>query len=162
MLHALLIGINDYPNLPKLKGAVADANEMYKFLTSDIQVPPENIRLLCDGDALREEIIRGFRELQDNPCIKKGDPILIYIAGHGGLREANPEWRERYGANNVQVIFPFDYNTQVDGNTDRISCIPDKTINGLVNELAEKKGNNIVSIINSALVMLAYLYLFRL
>ncbi|KAB5591939.1 Metacaspase-1 [Ceratobasidium theobromae] len=149
MLHALLIGINDYPNLPKLKGAVADANEMYKFLTSDIQVPPENIRLLCDGDALREEIIRGFRELQDNPCIKKGDPILIYIAGHGGLREANPEWRERYGANNVQVIFPFDYNTQVDGNTDRISCIPDKTINGLVNELAEKKGNNITLIFDS-------------
>jgi uncharacterized caspase-like protein len=142
--YALLIGIDDYPKLTKLKGAVADANDMESFLISNLNVPIDRIINLRNDTASRTRIIQAFQELQDDPRIKRGDPILIYYAGHGGLRKAEADWKAKYGADEVQVIFPFDYGVPISG-SESIKCIPDKTVAALLNELAEAKGDNIVS-----------------
>jgi hypothetical protein len=145
-LYAIIIGINDYPKLNPLRGAVADADDMALFLTSDLGVPSDHIVNLRNDAASRKEIIRAFRALQKDPRIKQGDPILIFYAGHGGLDYASEGWKAMHGTNEVQVIFPFDYGVEVPGSSGPVNCIPDKTIAALLNELAAAKGNNIVSI----------------
>jgi hypothetical protein len=115
------------------------------FLTSDLHVPSDHIINLRNNDASRQGIIQGFQKLRDDPRIQKGDPILIYYAGHGGLSKAPEEWKARCGANEVQVIFSFDYGIEDQGSAMPINCIPDQTIAALLNELAAVKGDNIVS-----------------
>ncbi|KDN46595.1 hypothetical protein RSAG8_04248, partial [Rhizoctonia solani AG-8 WAC10335] len=94
-LHALIIGINDYPNLSNLKGAVADADEIANFLTSEseLKVPPDQIINLRNESATRQNIIDSIKGLQNNPLINREDPILIYYAGHGGTRKATEMWK---------------------------------------------------------------------
>ncbi|KAG9105232.1 hypothetical protein FRC07_009469 [Ceratobasidium sp. 392] len=148
-LYALIIGINAYPKLKPLAGAVADADAMREFLTNDLTVPPNHITNLRDSRATREAIIRGFRQLRDDPRIHQGDPILIYYAGHGGCGKSPSEWKAKYGYEETQVIFPYDYNLPVTGSEAIVNCIPDRTIGMLLNELAAAKGNNITVVFDS-------------
>ncbi|KAG8737059.1 hypothetical protein FRC10_008610 [Ceratobasidium sp. 414] len=148
-LYALIIGINAYPKLKPLTGAVADATAMQEFLTVDLKVPPNHITSLRDNQATREGIIQAFRRIRDDPRIHKGDPILIFYAGHGGLGTAPPEWKQKYGYDEIQVIFPYDYNLATPGSKDPVNCIPDRTIGTLLNELAAAKGDNITVIFDS-------------
>ncbi|EUC61456.1 mycorrhiza-upregulated peptidase C14 [Rhizoctonia solani AG-3 Rhs1AP] len=150
-LHALIIGINAYPNLAKLKGAVADADAITHFLTSESQlkVPPNQIINLRNETATRRNIIDAIKSLQVNPSIDPGDPILIYYAGHGGQRNATDEWKEAKGAHQIQAIFPYDYDVRIDNSSDPIECIPDRTIAGLLNELSAAKGDSITVIFDS-------------
>ncbi|KAL5639795.1 hypothetical protein ACGC1H_006391 [Rhizoctonia solani] len=150
-LHALVIGINAYPNISKLQGAVADADEIAHFLTSEsgLKVPPNQIINLRDETATRQNIIDSIKSLQINPSIDHGDPILIYYAGHGGQRNSTDEWKEAKGAHQVQVIFPYDYDVKTDDSSDPIECIPDRTIAALLNGLSEVKGDNITVIFDS-------------
>ncbi|GAB1520212.1 hypothetical protein RhiTH_003285 [Rhizoctonia solani] len=148
-LHALIIGINDYPNLSKLKGAVADADAFAEFLQSDLKVPAQQIVNLRDNAATRQAIIDSIMQLWSNPHINYGDPILIYYAGHGGARRATEQWKNEKGAHVVQVIFPFDYDVKENDSSEPILCIPDRTIAGLLNELSNQKGDNITVIFDS-------------
>ncbi|KAG8760741.1 hypothetical protein FRC12_009510 [Ceratobasidium sp. 428] len=150
-LYALIIGINVYRNesLRRLAGAVPDADSIKDFISTDLKVPDDHIINLRDEQATREEIIHAFRRLRDDTRIHKGDPILIYYAGHGGKREASAEWKEKYGYEEIQVIFPYDYNSPLPGLEELENCIPDRTIGMLLNELAEAKGNNITVVFDS-------------
>ncbi|QRW26008.1 ICE-like protease (caspase) p20 domain protein [Rhizoctonia solani] len=144
--YALVIGINDYPNLDRLSGAIADADRVVKFLSTNLQVPLDHIINLRNEEASRAAIIQGFFKLRDDPRIVKGDPIFIYYAGHGG------SWREKRNsgaANEVQVIFPYDYGDQEMESDRLINCIPDQTIATLLNSLSEEKGNNITVVFDS-------------
>ncbi|CAE6446132.1 unnamed protein product [Rhizoctonia solani] len=149
-LYALTIGIDEYSSLKALKGAVSDADDVSNFLMVDLGVPSDHIVNLRNEHATRKRIIDEFQNLWSNPHINRGDPILIYYAGHGGLAEANQEWKERYGAKKIQVIFPYDYGEDTPGTTTvKTNCIPDKTIAQLLNKLAAEKGDNITVIFDS-------------
>ncbi|KAJ1301208.1 hypothetical protein OPQ81_003618 [Rhizoctonia solani] len=148
-LYALIIGINTYPNITPLRGAVNDANEMSNFLTSDLQVPLDHIINLRNESASRANIIKGFRDLRDDPRIKKGDPILIYYAGHGGSQQPSKTLKQAYGPSKIQVIFPHDYAVHPPGATEPINCIPDKTIGALLAGLSGAKGDNLTVIFDS-------------
>ncbi|KAG8731337.1 hypothetical protein FRC11_004468 [Ceratobasidium sp. 423] len=116
---------------------------------SDLGVPANHVVNLRNEQATRKRIIQELQALSNNPSIEHGDPILVYYAGHGGLAKANEEWKDRYGADQIQVIFPFDYQLKDPESTELVNCIPDKTIAGLLNELAVKKGDNITVIFDS-------------
>ncbi|KAG8757674.1 hypothetical protein FRC11_004354, partial [Ceratobasidium sp. 423] len=152
-IHALLIGIDSYPNLRFLRGAVADVNAIKSFLELDLGIPEEHIVALCNKQATRYRILQRFQELWNNKDIQPGDPILIYYAGHGGLREADEGWKKRYGAQKIQVIFPYDYlekDPKPRGTEPHlVNCIPDTTIATLLNNLAARKGDNITVIFDS-------------
>ncbi|CAE6447569.1 unnamed protein product [Rhizoctonia solani] len=152
-LHALIIGIDTYidPSFVNLRGAARDANDVASFLMSDLGVPTEHIVNLRNEQATRGRILEELRKLWRNPNIRSGDPILIYYAGHGGLAPANKEWKKRYGAGKIQVIFPYDYGCKAQGPSSpvTVNCIPDKTIAAMLNKLSAEKGDNITVIFDS-------------
>jgi len=79
---AVVIGINNYPNLRKLQYAVNDAKAFYDWLIHASRIPAENVKLLINGQAtlknLRSEL--GTR-LKNNAA--PDDLVIIYFAGHG-------------------------------------------------------------------------------
>ncbi|KAG8795633.1 hypothetical protein FRC12_011979 [Ceratobasidium sp. 428] len=148
-IFALIIGINTYPKLKQLAGAVTDAKAIQEFLINDLHVSPKNINILLDADATREAILGAFQALISDPQIQTGDPILVFFAGHGGHRIAPPPWLKRYGYTDIQAIFPYNYDPKPQPPTENTNCIPDITIRALLNRLAKEKGDNITLILDS-------------
>ncbi|KAJ2919024.1 hypothetical protein MD484_g1468, partial [Candolleomyces efflorescens] len=134
-LWALVIGINSYSKHP-LNGAVADADAIREYLETTLKVPKDRIVHLRDREATRCRIISAFEGLRDNDSIRKGDPILIYYAGHGGkaLRPGDDDPAE--------TLIPVDY---VAG---EVAPIPDRTIAKLINGISNKRGDNITVILD--------------
>lgn len=78
--YALIIGINQYKYIDKLRTAVGDAQdvagvlkELYGFET----------RLILDGKATHDAILKELNSLRAK--LKPTDRLLIYYAGHGTL-----------------------------------------------------------------------------
>ncbi|MEX2615100.1 MAG: caspase family protein [Alphaproteobacteria bacterium] len=76
--HALVIGINDYKALPKLKTALTDARAVAKVLREDYGY---TVRLMENPE--RDDIIDEFDRLRDT--LTEDDNLLIYYGGHGWL-----------------------------------------------------------------------------
>ena len=97
--HALVVGINQYPELTNLEGPEADAIAFADWLRTDarVQVPAGQVRLLLSSDypkpggvnlarpiavdveaALKSHIDRG-----DNNGGHAGERLYLYFAGHG-------------------------------------------------------------------------------
>jgi hypothetical protein len=90
---ALLIGINDYRNLPRyseqlgrwindLKGPVNDVSIMKKLLVSRYGFREEDIKVLKESEATRDKILNTFESWLINGT-NKGDLVLFYFSGHG-------------------------------------------------------------------------------
>ena len=82
--HALIIGIDEYRNLPNLTSAVNDARAMAKILEEQYGF---KVTLLIDPT--RSDIIDAFDEYRSTLAFK--DNLLIYYAGHGWLDEDSDE-----------------------------------------------------------------------
>ncbi len=78
--YALVIGINNYKNLEKLKSANNDAREVAKILSEKYNF---TVALLID--ASRTDIILALDNIRKR--LSKEDNLLIYYAGHGILDE---------------------------------------------------------------------------
>ncbi|CAE6499550.1 unnamed protein product [Rhizoctonia solani] len=139
-LHALVIGINKYESYNHLVAAAPDALNFKLYLTHDLFVPEEQIKLLLDEQATKWNIILALRGIscEDNG-IKRNDPIVIYYAGYGG--EVDPPPGQVPNRPAVQCIIPQD-TSKMNG----IYPIPDFTIGALVRDIAREKGNNITLI----------------
>lgn len=79
-VRALLVGINDYVSVPKLSGAVADAQGMRDALAS-AGVPQPNLRLILDRAATRPRLLEEMTQLADSA--RPGDLVVLSFAGHG-------------------------------------------------------------------------------
>lgn len=75
---SLVIGINNYQSLPKLKTAINDANSVADLLQNGYGF---SIDLLTD--ATRSDILLALSKLRNK--LAKRDNLLIYYAGHGWL-----------------------------------------------------------------------------
>ena len=74
---ALVMGVNTYQNLPKLKFAVNDAEGFTKHLLS-MGVPPKQICLLTDNKMSREEWNKAIQTLTNFQ-----GTVYIFYSGHG-------------------------------------------------------------------------------
>jgi hypothetical protein len=93
------------------------------------------IRYLVDEDATQAGILQAFdTHLTNNTLIQRGDPIVVYFAGHGRRLEGAAYGIDR----DVDILLPHD----CDGSTLGIS---DFTMHTLLCDLAQEKGSNIVS-----------------
>jgi hypothetical protein len=139
---ALIIGIDEYasPEVRNLEGAVPDALSVKRYLEEDLGVMASQIRLLCNAEATRGAIIQEFNNLIADQRIHRGDPILIYYAGHGGEVDAPEGWEA--GDVKIQMLIPHDFRSNVDGQG--TYGIPDRTISTLLSHIAGKCGDNIV------------------
>lgn len=78
--HALVIGIDDYKSLPKLKTALIDAKAVAEILETEYGY---SVHLL--ENPTRTDIIDKLDELRET--LVEDDNLLIYYAGHGWLDE---------------------------------------------------------------------------
>lgn len=81
--HALVIGNNDYVNLPKLQTAISDAEAVAKLLQDQYGF---DVRIL--RNASRNDILRALNKYRAE--LTEDDNLLVYYAGHGWLdRQSN-------------------------------------------------------------------------
>jgi len=80
MKKALLVGINKYSNAP-LRGCVNDCVMVFQILTSKFGFKRENMRILEDYDATKENIVAGLKWLTQG--VSSGDTIVFHYSGHG-------------------------------------------------------------------------------
>ncbi|KAJ6595372.1 caspase domain-containing protein [Mycena sp. CBHHK59/15] len=145
----LFIGIDEYgsPAIPNLEGCVSDARSFQECLSRTFgPAPQSDILFLTNTDATRAAILSAFyTHLIDNPEIERGEPIVIYFAGHGSRVLAPTGWDTPSGQ--VETICPSNESTQAEG--ELIHGIPDFTINALLRILAREKGNNVTLVCDS-------------
>ncbi|CCM00516.1 uncharacterized protein FIBRA_02550 [Fibroporia radiculosa] len=141
-LFALIIGINDYkyPSTPNLLGAVPDADAVRDYLQEQLGVPSSQIINLRDSQATRAAILHEIHAFMNDDRIQKGDPILIYYAGHGASAHAPPNWEA--GGSHIQLLVPHDQSC-IDCSGHLVHGIPDRTLGALLTQIADKKGDNI-------------------
>ncbi|KAL0954613.1 hypothetical protein HGRIS_003573 [Hohenbuehelia grisea] len=145
---ALVIGINEYEKLESpLKGAVADTEDVVKYLRDTLRVPDRNIKCLHDKEATRQEILRCLTEMVDDSRINPGDAILIYYAGHGAQCRPPQEWPT--DAAYIQMICPYNFDPNPVPGDEDAQGILDVVIGKHLSELAEAKLNNITVILDS-------------
>lgn len=82
---ALIVGISQYPNLPKdlwLQYPKADAVALAKTLA----LPSDQLLLLTDGQATTAALRNAFKTFLKRPG--KDDTVFIFIAGHGNVDDS--------------------------------------------------------------------------
>jgi hypothetical protein len=160
-----VIGIDKYINaddqdLRNLQGAVADAKAIQEFLRDDLHVPAQNLQVLLDGDATRSNIIDAiaFLGTSTEEQIKPGSPILIYFAGHGATSEKKafykPTDQTACGHPKFEVLVPSDISLASESNPSIpvVTGIADYEIRSMLNDVANAKGNNIVTSKNQLII----------
>jgi Caspase domain len=100
---ALLVGINEYQNDP-LRGCVNDVQLQKELLTHRFGFNPNDIRILTDAQATRQNILTTFEEHLINQA-KPGDVVVFHFSGHGS-RVVDPDKDTPDGLNSTLV--PID------------------------------------------------------
>ena len=141
-MFALVIGIGKYAfkQFSTLPGAVPDANEVFKWLVTDLQVPRNQVSLITDEAASHAGIVSALEAFRSDDRIHEGDPIFIYYAGHGSGIPSPEGWESGGPGRKIQILVPQDYSPEYG-----IHGIPDHVLGWLIHRIAEKKGNNIVN-----------------
>jgi len=79
--YALIIGIDKYQNVKNLNYAVKDAESIQDILVNTFDFPKDNVKLLINEDATKQNILQAFSDITTKAEDK--DRVLIYFAGHG-------------------------------------------------------------------------------
>ncbi|CCL99698.1 uncharacterized protein FIBRA_01719 [Fibroporia radiculosa] len=146
-LFALIIGIDKHKatSITNLSGAARDADTVRDYLQEQLGVPSFQIRNLRDGQATRAAILRGIHGFLDDERIRKGDPILIYYAGHCATSVAPTDW-DTAGAE-IQLLVPYDQSDNGQKGC-KVHGIPNRTLGALLVRLAANKGDNICVVLD--------------
>lgn len=139
--YAVIIGVNEYPALPKsawLRGPQNDARLVSEFLTQNPGVPfkRENITILADGvDGASLPTLTKIRLAMKNTASKaqKGDFVYLHFSGHGTQAPAGEGNTELDGLN--ELFLPRDIGKW----NDQIGVVQ----NALVDDEIGKMINNI-------------------
>lgn len=103
-VHALVVGVNDYTGggVPKLKGAVNDANDIAATLRGN---GVDSITVLLDQDATREKVFAAWEAMvaQGAP----GDLLVFTFAGHG-INDPDVNGDEEDGQDETYLFVGFD------------------------------------------------------
>jgi hypothetical protein len=79
---ALLIGVNNYLELPSLSGCLTDVELQRELLLHRFGFQPSDILCLTDDAASRDLIEKAFFEHLTSQC-KPGDVVFIHFSGYG-------------------------------------------------------------------------------
>ncbi len=106
MNRALLVGINAYPG-NELSGCVNDITDMANFLVERCHFASSQVRLLTDGRATTDAIVKRLEWLVSGA--KKGDRLFFHYSGHGAqVASRDPKSQEVDGLD--EVICPVDFD----------------------------------------------------
>ena len=79
---AIIIAIESYAVLPKVKGAVDNGTLWYQYFTGARKVPEANVQILRDGGATMESILPAIAAAAERA--KAGGKVWFVFIGHGG------------------------------------------------------------------------------
>lgn len=137
--HALLIGVADYPNLPRrlwLNGPVNDV-ALVRSALLEKGFAAKHIQTLTSRagptvEPTRDNIVRAFAEMANH--VKPGDRVFFYMAGHGSQQPQPPEHPGRpTEADGLDEVFlPADVR-QWDG-TGALAAIPNALLDDEIGE----------------------------
>ena len=92
-IYAVLVGINDYPEMPNQPLAFADrdAHMFYDYLRSPRggSVPEENLLLLVNQEATAAAIRKGMEEFLPSRG-GSNDTVIFFIGAHAGVGARDP------------------------------------------------------------------------
>ncbi|MCK5719104.1 MAG: caspase family protein, partial [Thiomargarita sp.] len=108
--HALVVGINEYPDYENLEGAVNDAKIIVEALRR-IQVNIPNERVLLNAQATRGNVEQAWNNMVKQA--NAGDTLIFTYAGHGS---------------HVKDIIPFDEQNVGNNGEDETLVLYDKMI----------------------------------
>lgn len=142
-LFACIIGVDSYKSedLPPIRSSVRHAQQFNDYLTQRLCVPESQILMLLGENASRNAIMESLASFETDKRINTGNPIVIFFAGHSTevLTSSNrPFGPQCY----VQSLVPHDYCTTPGK---EVPPIPESTIGCFLDNIAGRKGNNIVS-----------------
>jgi hypothetical protein len=141
--RAFLVGINNYEpkglvkkplcrkvkNVENLLGCLNDVEAMKGVLISRFYFKPENIHVLIDEKATRDNILSGIKTYLIKEA-EPGDVCVFYFAGHGSRiknsKSNEPDKRD-------ETLVPADWYRNGD--------IRDKELKRLFNAILDKKAN---------------------
>lgn len=128
---AVVIGIDRYkdPSIAPLRYAVADAEAVYRFLTTTGGVKAGNTRLLLNQDATQRNIRQVLGDLLRQQALKD-DEVIIYYAGHG---TTEPDAGAEGGI--AKYLVPWD----ADSTSLFSTAIPMEEIDRIFGRLATRK-----------------------
>jgi tetratricopeptide (TPR) repeat protein len=93
--YAIVIGIGNHKDkkIPPLHYTVADAQGVYKVLTSETYgfYPKENVKVLIDEEASTQNIENTFRTWLQKK-VRENDSVIVYFAGHGATESGSTYW----------------------------------------------------------------------
>jgi len=112
-VRALVIGIDDYQHVRKLKGAVADATDIVTSLKS---MGVGDVVVLTNTQADRASVLREISSLVERT--KNNDLIFLSIAGHGTQEPERVKGSEPDGMENVFLLPGFE--TTPTGSVERV------------------------------------------
>jgi tetratricopeptide (TPR) repeat protein len=82
-VYALIIGISNYKEVPKLEYTVNDAELIYNILNQKFPKSSGNIVKLIDAEANEVRIQRELKNIFSQAS--DGDLVVVYFAGHGDV-----------------------------------------------------------------------------
>jgi len=100
---AIVIGVQNYKNLPHASYAINDANQFKEHAVRYLGVKPENVKLLTDNNAQRADILLAFKYWLPAHINAGKTDVYIYFSGHGLSQE---QVKQKY-------FLPFDVNTDL-------------------------------------------------
>jgi peptidoglycan/xylan/chitin deacetylase (PgdA/CDA1 family)/uncharacterized caspase-like protein len=84
---AVIIGIDEYTQWPRLSYAGNDARAMRDLLIQKYNFKPENVTTLLNHEATRDRILSAIGDtLADPTKVVREDRVFVFFAGHGATR----------------------------------------------------------------------------
>ena len=131
--RALLIGIDRYRYVSPLIGTVNDARAMKDYVSSHLGFSDRDVRLLLDGEATRDNILRAIAEWLIEGT-RQGDDVFLFYSGHGfQQRDDNGDETDRLD----ETLVPVDVT--VDGNGVPRGMITDDEMAALLAQLPGRR-----------------------
>lgn len=137
-VFALVVGINDYKRLPKLRGAVADARDIAGVLQRG---GIANVVTLIDGDATRAAFTAAIKRFTAEATA--GDLFILSFAGHGSQQPSVHPTASNDGVDEVFMLTNFEPE-----GINTAERILDKEIYAWLSEF-EKKGVSVLFVADS-------------
>lgn len=103
--RALVIGINAYRDVAKLRGCVNDTTNLRAALTDLAGFGPNDVRLLVDERASKREIERRLGWLVEGA--KPGDLLVLHFSGHGAQVRDRDE-QDELSDQLDEILCPWD------------------------------------------------------
>jgi len=105
--YALIIGINKYmiPNAD-LNGCVNDAEDVYKELTQHYGYESDNVRMITDFRATKQNILERIEWLVSS--LQSGDEGFLHFSGHGSQVRSRNDDTSELDDHMTEILCPTD------------------------------------------------------